>query len=208
VIDRPRRQQLRSPQRAASILDAAARVFARSGYAATSMDEVAAEAAVSKLIVYRHYNSKHELYLAVLDGVGERIDEAKRSLTPDPLASDDPQRILADVAEHLLAELGAARAWPDGFRLVFRHAAREPEFAEHAGRIMARLAGSAEAGLRMLDDPVVRRWMARMLVAVKVEGLLAWLDEGEPARDREMAERLARAMGALVASLEWWRAPG
>jgi TetR/AcrR family transcriptional regulator, mexJK operon transcriptional repressor len=45
-----------------AILDAAKRLFLRNGYASTSMDAVAAEAGVSKLTVYSHFNDKETLF--------------------------------------------------------------------------------------------------------------------------------------------------
>src|SRR5690349_3377739 len=80
-----RRRRLNTQERAASILDTAAAVFARQGYAPTTVDQVAAEAGVSKLMVYRHFNSKRELYLAILDQVRQRL-----TAITHPSAAVDP----------------------------------------------------------------------------------------------------------------------
>ena len=48
------------------VLEAAGRVFLRSGFAATSMDEIAAEAQVSKRTVYSNFGSKAELFAQVI----------------------------------------------------------------------------------------------------------------------------------------------
>ena len=45
-------------QRREQILTAATKAFARSGFAATSLDDIAAEAAVTRVILYRHFYSK------------------------------------------------------------------------------------------------------------------------------------------------------
>jgi AcrR family transcriptional regulator len=50
-----------------SIVGAAAGLFARHGYAATTLDEVAAAVGVTKPILYRHFDSKKALYLALLE---------------------------------------------------------------------------------------------------------------------------------------------
>ena len=68
----PVQRPQRDPARRAEILRAASQVFARSGYAATSMEDVAAAAGVTKLIVYRHFDAKETLYRAVLERVFER----------------------------------------------------------------------------------------------------------------------------------------
>src|SRR5581483_8081518 len=53
-------------QKQDSILDAARAVFSRDGYAASSVEDVAAEAGIAKGTVYLYFKSKEELYLAAL----------------------------------------------------------------------------------------------------------------------------------------------
>lgn len=60
------RQRIPGPERRALILREAGRLFARHGYAGTRLDDVAAAAHVTKPIVYRHFESKKGLYLALL----------------------------------------------------------------------------------------------------------------------------------------------
>jgi AcrR family transcriptional regulator len=61
------RQRIPGPERRALILREAGRLFARDGYAGTRLDDVAAAAHVTKPMVYRHFDSKKALYLALLD---------------------------------------------------------------------------------------------------------------------------------------------
>jgi AcrR family transcriptional regulator len=76
------------------ILNAAARLFYRKGIRAVSVDEVAAEAAVTKVTVYKHYRAKDELLAACLHALDERffswfVREVEAS-------TDDPhERLLA-----------------------------------------------------------------------------------------------------------------
>ena len=70
------RIRMRRPERRAAIIDGAAAAFARGGYAATSMADVAAAAGVSHLIVYRHFESKEVLYEAVLERALELLARA------------------------------------------------------------------------------------------------------------------------------------
>src|SRR5437868_15341003 len=71
----PTRQLLARPERQAAILRGAASAFARSGFAATSMEDVAAACEVTKLIVYRHFDSKEDLYRTILERVFHRMGE-------------------------------------------------------------------------------------------------------------------------------------
>jgi AcrR family transcriptional regulator len=64
--ERPKRR-IPAPERRALILREAGRLFARDGYSGTRLDDVAAAAQVTKPIVYRHFESKKALYLALLD---------------------------------------------------------------------------------------------------------------------------------------------
>ena len=65
------RRPARSPRRPAPdskqrILTAAAALFAERGFAATSVDRIAARARLNKAMIYYHFHSKHALYRAVL----------------------------------------------------------------------------------------------------------------------------------------------
>jgi AcrR family transcriptional regulator len=61
------RQRIPGPERRALVLREAGRLFARNGYAGTRLDDVAAAAHVTKPMVYRHFESKKALYLALLE---------------------------------------------------------------------------------------------------------------------------------------------
>ncbi|MEU6265135.1 hypothetical protein [Saccharopolyspora shandongensis] len=79
------------------------------------------------------------------------------------------------------ALLRRADAEPAGFRLPFRHAAREPEFRAEVDELRAamvdevrmRLTGEIAAG------PFID-WAAQLATAVCLEAIMAWLDAGRP----------------------------
>ncbi len=56
-----------------TILDAARRAFARSGYEGTSVDAIAAEASIAKGTVYLYFESKAEIYLAAIMHEAEKL---------------------------------------------------------------------------------------------------------------------------------------
>jgi AcrR family transcriptional regulator len=105
-------RRLPRAQRREQVLDAAAPTFARAGFANTGLDVIAAEAGVTKVSLYRFFASKADLYREVLHRAGHRVREA--------VGADD-----FDEAS-IPALTRAAAADPDGFRLLFRYAAREP----------------------------------------------------------------------------------
>lgn len=192
MIPPPARTQLPRDERRAQILRAAAFAFAREGFAATSVDEVAKSAGITKLIVYRHFESKADLYRAILDEVTVRLAEEWESATTEQHTRGAAVRTLLTVG----------RANPDGFRLLFVHAARETEFAPYAAEIRALQTGLAEellAPLGMDDD--LRRWATTVIVDHLVVAVLAWLDTGEPGRDEEWTDLVTRG---LRAEIETW----
>jgi AcrR family transcriptional regulator len=185
------RQLMPREERQASILQAAARAFGRTGFATTSMDDVAAEAGISRLIVYRHFGSKEELYRAVLEQVRARLKERIDAAIEHPEPGAFPFSALIDVA----------REYPDAFRLLLVHAAREPQFAEYAEEsrlrgihladdIISDMVGDA------LDDAVMRTWATQTMVGYIFETMRIWLEVGDPARDHEFVERAT--MGAVA----------
>lgn len=175
-------------ERVRLVLVAAARAFARSGFAATSMDQIAAEAGISKLMLYRDFEGKRELYEAILESVNRRLYE---------LVRDDPEAGASRQGQ--VAMLRAAREQPDAFLLLFRHAAREPEFAAYAEEISATALETSERRLaRDIKDPVALRWTARVAFRLTVEAIIAWLEVGDESRDEAF-------LAALNAPISWSR---
>lgn len=180
-------RRLPRAQRRAQILDAAKRAFARTGYVDTSLDDVALEAGISRVLLYRHFESKSEMYRAVLDQACLRLDE--RVGTGRFTDRSIP------------AFLHAAAEDPDGFRLLFHHAAREPEFRDLTDNLTQ---VSTELALRQLreiiPDPAWARWAARMVFTVAIEGAIAWLDAGRPDPDQAAARIDAAVHGVIDAA--------
>ena len=58
----PTRRRLTAEERRSAILDAALTAFSQKGYHATSLDDIAGEAGVSKALIYEHFASQQELH--------------------------------------------------------------------------------------------------------------------------------------------------
>ncbi|MBO0515392.1 TetR/AcrR family transcriptional regulator [Streptomyces beijiangensis] len=85
-----RTQAERSGATTAQLLDAARELFGRDGYAATSIDAVAAEAGMTKGAAYHHFPGKAGLFRAVFVVQQERMAaalEAAAAAEPDPRAA-------------------------------------------------------------------------------------------------------------------------
>ena len=115
--------RLTASARRTQLVEIARTVFAKRGYEATSVEEIAARAKVSKPIVYEHFGGKEGLYAVLVDREMEyvvtRIAEAISSGTPRER-----------VERAALAFLTYVRDQPDGFVVLSRDA---PVTLAHGG---------------------------------------------------------------------------
>jgi AcrR family transcriptional regulator len=177
-------RRLRRAERREQILAAATQAFARAGFAATSLDDIAAAAGVSRAILYRHFDSKTDLYRAVLDRARTRLADAVGTGNFTAASVD--------------ALVGAAAADPDGFRLLFHHAAREPEFRAEMDRFRNAMVTIARRELAaIIPDSSWAAWAARLAPAVAVEAVMAWLDAGQPDRE-QAAYRIGQTLDGII----------
>lgn len=177
-------RRLPRAERREQILTAATRAFARNGYADTGLDDVATEAGVTRVLLYRHFDSKADLYRALLDRACTRLAER--------LGTDD----FEDDAIPGLLE--AAASDPDAFRLLFRFAAREREFRELTDGLSAAAVDIASRNLaKQLPPGPWLDWASRLIPATTVEAVIAWLDAGQP--DPELAgQRIRAAIDGII----------
>lgn len=92
----------------AAIETAAVRVFARRGFAAANMRQIADKARLSTGSIYRHYSSKEELFDALLDQASHGLSEAAAQLSKAGDARDMIRAFTEAFASDLAADDGAA----------------------------------------------------------------------------------------------------
>jgi AcrR family transcriptional regulator len=191
AVDRPQPvRRLPRVQRREQILTAATEAFARNGFAATGLDDIAAEAGVTRVILYRHFDSKTDLYQAVLDRMCARLD----AYVAVPAAG------FTDATVDGLLE--AAAESPAGFRLLFQHALREPEFKDCIGKFRADTTAAAFQQISALvPDEQLARWAAQLAPTVAIEATIAWLDAGQPDRAHAAARVRQVIMGVILAAV-------
>lgn len=175
-------------QRREQIIAAATRAFGGAGFAATNLDDVAAEAGVSRAILYRHFDSKTDLYQAVLDSACRRLSTATG-------ADEFTEASIAGL-------LRAAAEDPAGFRLLFHHAAREPEFRQAMDQFRVEMTTVAHKRLASsIPDPQWAAWAAQLAPTVAIAAVTAWLDAGQPDPDRA-ADRIIEAVNGIIAAAQ------
>jgi AcrR family transcriptional regulator len=174
----PTRRRLTAEERRSAILDAALTAFSQKGYHATSLDDIAGEAGVSKALIYEHFTSKQELH-------GDLIARNARELTHRVAGALSGVEIESTV-ERLAAGLEAFFAFVeerrDAWRMLFRDAA-DPESSAVLERMVQQV--TAEVTVLISQDPG-----ARQLTRVGDERSL-----------RLLAEML---VGGAQAMANWW----
>jgi AcrR family transcriptional regulator len=94
--------RLKAAQRREQLIDVATKLFAKSGYEATTTAAIADAAGVTEPILYRHFKSKQELFVAIVRDVSERTLEQWKSLTANVADPVERLRIIsANMPEHM-----------------------------------------------------------------------------------------------------------
>ena len=93
------------------ILDTSLELFARRGYAAATMRDIAAAANVSLGLAYRYFESKESLVLAIYQQMAEQTDSAVSALSPGSIAD----RFIATMN----ARLSSAKPYREAFGALF-----------------------------------------------------------------------------------------
>ncbi|TQM39162.1 TetR/AcrR family transcriptional regulator [Pseudonocardia cypriaca] len=153
----------RSARKRQAILDAARALFLANGYGGTSMDDVAARAAVSKQTVYKHFADKERLFTAIITGDIQETEGLTQSLVDALPQTQDLERDLREFARRHVADvmqprlvrmrrilIGEADRFPE---LAAAWYARGPERA-HA-TFAAWFTRLAERGLLHVPDPLL-----------------------------------------------------
>ncbi|WP_372446322.1 TetR/AcrR family transcriptional regulator [Kribbella aluminosa] len=145
-------------------------------------------AGVSRVLIYRHFDSKTELYKAVLDEVSDQLREATGH--PNHLTESSLQALIAVAQDN-----------PDGFKLFFRQSAQEPDFRRHADELRAAMTATAEPYLReVIHDENRLQWAAQLIPTVAVEAVIAWLDAGKPSPPTA-ADTITSIVGGTVTAI-------
>jgi AcrR family transcriptional regulator len=179
-----------------AIEESAARLFAAQGFAATTVDEIVEQAQVSKPAMYRHFESKKDLYLALLR-------EHREDLAAAALAQVEPDRDLVQVLPAMIdAWFAHVEEHPYTWRMLFRDTTGDPDIqALHAE--MTRVQRAADVALLRLGAPDLPEAEIEPLGAVinsSLAGLaLWWLEHPDTPRAVVVAAML-RVCRGIVAS--------
>ncbi|MFI7100106.1 TetR/AcrR family transcriptional regulator [Streptomyces sp. NPDC050161] len=189
------------------MMDAAVTTFARRGYRAASMDEIAELAGVSKPLVYLYLHSKEELFSAVIRRESAALVEAVTAAVEPDVAADRQlwsglKGFFAHTAEH-----------PDGWAVLHQQARTQGEpFAREVAVMRAEItefvtgliaAAAQEAGC---DGELADREVAGLAHALvgAAESLAEWVNvpaDGGAAGEREQPS--AKETAATLMNFAW-----
>ena len=178
--------RLTATARREQVLDVALEVFGRSGYHGTSMNDIADAAGVTKPVLYQHFDSKRDLYLALIDEVGARLLSAITSATAG--AADGRSRTERGFQAYfrwVASDHGA-------FMLLFGGGVRQDDEFRDAIRRITDDAAAAVAPMIEVDiDPEHRRTLAHALVGLAEGASRRLVELGEHFDPDEIAREVS-----------------
>jgi AcrR family transcriptional regulator len=173
-------------ERREQLLDIGRRLFAERGLDGTSIEEIAAQAGVSKPVVYEHFGGKEGLYAVVVDREVERF----LAMATRNLAGEDTMAKFEVAAVNLLRYI---QENSDGFRILVR----DSNPTSGSGTFASLISDIASQVEYMLGDvlksrgydPKLAPVYAQMLVGMVASAGQWWLDARKPKLE-EMAAHL------------------
>jgi AcrR family transcriptional regulator len=169
--------RLPGPERRQAVVETACRVFAKGSYRGSTTAQIARETGVTEPVLYRHFASKRELYLACLDAVWEEVRELwEQALERE----EDPANWLKAIGKAYLEARAAARiVLVDLWIQALTEAADDPEIRRALRRQVREVhdfvvdvirRAQEEGGIVAERDPDAEAWIFISL------GLLSTID--------------------------------
>ena len=186
-------------ERREQLLDVGRSLFAQKGYDATSVEEIAARAGVSKPVVYEHFGGKEGLYAVVVD---REMRTLLDSITGALSSSGHPRDLLESAAFALLDYVETSS---DGFRILVR----DSPVAQSTGTFSSLIGDAASQVEHIMAnqlkergfEPKLAPMYAQMLVGMVALTGQWWQDHRKPKRD-EVAAHLVNLAWNGLRSLE------
>ncbi len=180
----------REAERREHFMRVAAAVFREHGLGGATMEQVAAAAGVTKMVLYRRFASKEALIQAIFSEVMRRLK----------VGDGGPWR---GYGAGMRRSLAAARSFQDGFLLLVRQGGQHPAYQPIQAE-MRRRTGQRLRGLLWYPDPPPPRAERPALLDLSLEptisfcneALAYWLEHGQPSRDELYLRWYAQMMQA------------
>jgi len=169
------------------ILDAAERIFARHGFYAARVSEIAKEAGVADGTIYLYFKSKDDLLISLFE---RRMTQVNRELRA-AIAAGTPMEQLHAFIRTYLRMLSNEPAAAEVVTIELRQSSKfmkeydNPQFADFLRMLGAIIADGQERG--ELDDAIPSHIAARMIFGILDELALAWVLGKQPLKSTASA---------------------
>jgi AcrR family transcriptional regulator len=188
------RVRMTATQRREQLINIGRQLFAERGFDATSLEEVASRAKVSKPVVYEHFGGKEGLYAVVVDReVRALLDRITTALT-----AGHPRELLEQAA---LALLDYIEAETDGFRVLVRESpvmSATGSFSSVLNDIAHQVEHILGAEFKSRDyDPRLAEMYAQALVGMVALAGRWWLEVRKPRKETVAAHLVNLAWNGL-----------
>jgi len=180
AVTQPKRRRLPVAERRELIMEAAGRLFGERGYDGTRLDDIAAAAGVTKPVLYRHFDSKKKLYLALL----ARHRDDLGSFTGVMPATGSHREWLRNVLDVWLAYVEThSYAW----KMLFRDTGGGPEIHDFRLEVHARARAVLVDIIRAQNDAGIPARelapLAELLSMGMASLVLWWMDNPDTSRE-------------------------
>ena len=143
------RPRLAAVERRAAVLDTACRIFSQGSYRGTTTAEIARESGVTEPILYRHFSSKRELYLACLDQAWERMRSSwEAAIEADPDPANWMPTMARSFFEHKEQKVVLSNLWIQ----ALAEASEDPEIRKHLRRNLKEVHDFAAGVIRRCQE--------------------------------------------------------
>ena len=205
-----KRTRMSASERREQLIAVARGLFAERGFDATSVEEVAARAQVSKPVVYEHFGGKEGLYAVVVDREITTISAAISSAIADPAAGPEAGRhgpggsdasgSASRIAERAaLALLTYIEDSPDGFRILSAGSDRAAgTYSTLLADVAIEVSGILASQFAAHDlDPRTAPLYAQMLVGIVAMPAQWWLENRSMSKEEVAAHMVNLAWNGL-----------
>ncbi|WP_394622125.1 TetR family transcriptional regulator [Lentzea sp. JNUCC 0626] len=184
-------------ERREQLLDVSRSLFAEKGFDATSVEEIAHRASVSKPVVYEHFGGKEGIYAVVVDREMQRLmDQIMTALE----GGSHPRELLEQAACALLDYIEGST---DGFRILVR----DSPVASSSGTFSSLINDIASQVEHILAVHFARQGYDRKLAPLYAQALVGmvaltgqwWLEVRKPKKDEVAAHLVNLAWKGLSA---------
>jgi AcrR family transcriptional regulator len=194
----PTTRRLTAEQRRQQLFAVALELFARRGYRATTMDDIAEAAGVTKPLVYQHFSSKRSLYLELVDSIAQELLTA----VGDAVRQADGPRQQVELG--FAAYFGLVITREAEFRLLYgRDHAEDFELGRALRAVEDAMAAAIDPLIDAGLDDDHRRLLAYAVVGMAEGASRRFMEQRASGASQQGSELEARRLAQRVADLAW-----